>query len=126
MNTALSVIFFLFLNLGADEAGTDDEESWTNNLHTDCEHKDLMEKLKKDPRKCASAANGTDKVQWEECKKKLKGKIIAMCPNSKMRQVHIWRSVSLSLDWFKVEVEMRVICGWGWGWDEVQLKLIWS
>ena len=92
MNTALLVIFFLFLTFisGADEAGTDYYESWTNNLHTDCEYQDLMEKLKKkDPRKCASAANGTDLVQWEECKKKLKRKIISMCPNSKMRQVHL-------------------------------------
>ena len=87
MNTALLVIFFLFLTLGADEAGTDDEESWTNNLHTDCEHKDLMEKLKKDPRKCASSANGTDLVQWEECKKVLSNNLVETCPNTKIVMV---------------------------------------
>ena len=65
MNRVLIVISTLII---VEVNMEDYDESWSDNMHTDCKFQNLMKKLKKDPRKCAAAANGTDFVQWEECK----------------------------------------------------------
>ena len=84
----MKILLIIISTLAFTVVNSDDyDASWSDNMHSDCKHQDLMKKLEKDPRKCALSANGTDLVQWEECKKKLKKKLISLCPYNKLRRV---------------------------------------
>ena len=62
---------------------------WSDNFDVakNCEHKELMDKLKADHSRCTSFSAGSEEVRWEECKKYLGQNLAASCPDTKIENV---------------------------------------
>ena len=69
---SLNILLFTYGELDYFSDDFDDEKN--------CKFEDEMDQLRQDPLRCAKTSQGSDAMQWQECKKILYHQLLSMCP----------------------------------------------